>query len=417
VVWTVRRGRETTGATVDHLVALTVFLAALVLFIGLFNQTIQVAILYQSHRYIAAKCTDLLDNILLNPGYPTYWGQSDGSPTSFGLQDPEFTQYALSPFSLMRLSSLTGQPVFYPKTGLTYSNITEGFGDLLMMPFTEAINYSTASTLLGTNGSYGFQLTIAPVVTVSISEFQSSNPLILSVNVTGQGFPLSNAMLSYCFLTVSLSGGGPYPAYATQYGSAYTDEQGLAFLEFDGVIDDSVPYALIAYTHLGGLIGMGYDQRVTSDQQYIIPFIADLNGTVLLAHSYDVHYVSSPPAAELTYNATFVLLAEDFTLRQLPLGGITGKVDYGNGPFPYGVITIPTTNPGILVVTYEENATEGGIILMPWGISSLAFTTTFGADMLGKEWVATDIRQVVVDNIAYQAKLALWSLQGYRVTS
>ncbi len=70
-------------ATIDHMVALTVFLAALLLFITLFNQTIQTAILYQQHSYIASKCTDMLDNIMLNPGYPTYWGA--GNDYSFKL--------------------------------------------------------------------------------------------------------------------------------------------------------------------------------------------------------------------------------------------------------------------------------------------------------------------------------------------
>jgi hypothetical protein len=45
----------------------------------------------------------------------------------------------------------------------------------------------------------------------------------------------------------------------------------------------------------------------------------------------------------------------------------------------------------------------------------MAFEVTFGADMSGKEWVATDIREVTVNNVAYQANLALWSLQGYQV--
>jgi hypothetical protein len=39
----------------------------------------------------------------------------------------------------------------------------------------------------------------------------------------------------------------------------------------------------------------------------------------------------------------------------------------------------------------------------------------FGEDPSGKEWVATDIRQVLVGNVAYQVKLALWSLEGYGV--
>jgi hypothetical protein len=241
--------------------------------------------------------------------------------------------------------------------------------------------------------------------------------LILTVNATGKGFPLANANLSYCFLTVSLQGGGSYPSYTTSYGSTYTDEKGMAFLQFPDITDDTTSYALIVYAHIGGLIGMGYHQRVTSDRQYIIPLIDDFDAKrILIAHSYDVHYFG-PPEAELSYNATFVLLTEDFTLREIPIDNSTdkiGKVNYGAGK-PYGVVTIPTNNPGILVITYRKSANEGGIILMPWGISAMAFETTFGADMLGKEWVATDIREVTVNNVAYQAKLAVWSLQGYQV--
>jgi len=407
-----------TGSTIDHLVSLMVFLGAILLFIGLFNQTIQTAILYQRHRFIATKCSDLLDNMLLNPGIPLYWGKSNCTPTGFGLQDPEFMQYKLSPFSLMRLRSSTGEPVYYPKTGLTYSNITMGFGNFLLVPYTKAINYSTAASLLGVNGTYGFQLTITPIITVSISEVQPKNPLRISVNVTGTGFPLSNAMVSYCFLTVSLTGGeGAYPAYTMKYGNVSTDEKGSVLIEFAEVNDDKVSYAFIAYAHLSGLIGVGYHERVTSVKQYIIPFIDDLaERRVLIAHSYDVHYFG-PPNAELSYNATFVLLTEDFTLREMPMENSTGKVgkvNYGVGN-PYGVVTIPTYNPGILVITYRKSAVEGGVILMPWGMSSMAFPVTFGEDPLGKEWVATDIRQVLVNNIAYQAKLALWSLEGYQV--
>ncbi|MEM3703131.1 MAG: hypothetical protein QXX79_01720, partial [Candidatus Bathyarchaeia archaeon] len=58
------------GSTIDHLIAMTVFLGAILIFVSLFNQTIQTAILYQRNRYLATKCSDLLDNMLLNPGIP-----------------------------------------------------------------------------------------------------------------------------------------------------------------------------------------------------------------------------------------------------------------------------------------------------------------------------------------------------------
>ena len=100
----------------------------------------------------------------------------------------------------------------------------------------------------------------------------------------------------------------------------------------------------------------------------------------------------------------------------MPLENVTertGKVDFGTGQ--YGTITISADNPGILVASYMKasNGNDSGIVLMPWGISSMAFPMTFGDDATNKEWVATDIREVTVGGIAYQVKLALWSLGGY----
>jgi hypothetical protein len=403
------------SSTIDHMVAVTVFLAATLLFIGLFNQTIQTAVIYQRHRATATKASDLLDSMLLSPGIPVSWGQTDVTPTGFGLQDPEFTQYKLSPFSLMRLSSSTGTPVYYEKTGLTYSNITMGFGNYMLMPYTEAINYSMASRLLGINNTYGFQLTLTPLITVTVAESQAKSPLRLSVNVAGTGFPLAHASVSYCFITVSLTGGeGAFPAYSARYGSVYADETGSATVEFEDVTDENLSYAFIAYARLSGLSGVGFHERASSENQHVIPFVDDLSeNRVLIAHSYDVQYFG-PPVYELKYNATFVILTEDFTLREVPLDNSTGKTVYGEGK-PYGVVTIPTNNPGILIITYRKNPNEGGVVMMPWGISSLAFPVTFGGDPSQQEWVATDMRQVTVGGVAYQAQIAVWSLEGYQV--
>jgi hypothetical protein len=113
------------------------------------------------------------------------------------------------------------------------------------------------------------------------------------------------------------------------------------------------------------------------------------------------------------------LLTEDFTLREIPMENSTGKVgkiNYGEGK-PYKSITIPTYNPGILIITYRKSAQESGVVLMPWGISAMAFPVKFGDDPSGREWVATDMRQVLVTNMAYQAKLSLWTLTGFPVVS
>jgi hypothetical protein len=405
------------GATIDHLVSLIVLLGAILLFISLFNQTIQTAVLYQQHRYLATKCSDLLDNMLLNPGSPLnpFWGRSNSTPTSFGLQDPEFTQYELSPFSLMRLDYSLGNATYNSKTSMYYSNNTVTFGTSLLMPFNEVINYSTAAALLGIDGSYGFSLTISPIVKVSISQTQA-NPLSLSVNVAGNGYPLTNANVSYCLINVT--GQTKYPSYSINSGTSIADNGGQALLNFTSIDGTQASYAVIVYARLSGLVGVGYYAHVLYQDNYVVPFVADFdNGSILLANSQDVYGGSNPAAIE--YNATFILPTQDFALREMPLDNASGDLDFGPGK-PLGNIAIPTNNTGIsgvLAITYEKDQANSGIVLMPWGISSLSFPVVFGGNPLVREWVATDMRQVTINGVSYQAKLALWSQQGYQVVS
>jgi hypothetical protein len=403
-----------TGATIDHIIALTVLLAAILLFVGLFNQTIQTAILYQSHRYLATKCSDLLDSMLLNPGSPlgsantTFWGISNSTPTTFGLQDPEFTQYALSPFSLMRLNYSSGSPIYYSKTNLYYSNVTVGFGKSLLVPYNEVVNYSTVAGLLGTNGTYGFSLTLAPIITVNIRQV-STNPLSLMATVTGNGYPLANANVSYCLINVT--GQVQYPSYNITSGTSMTNSQGQALLSFTGFNANQNSYAIIAYARSSGLVGAGDYENISYKNNYPVPLIADFsNGSMLFANSVDLYGGSSQTIA---YNATFILLAQDFTLREMPLSNITGNIS----PGAYTSAVVPINDTGILAVTYEKDLNNSGVVLMPWGVSSMSFPVVFGANPLAKDWVATDTRLVTVGGVSYQAKLALWSLQGYRVVS
>jgi hypothetical protein len=406
------------GTTIDHLVAVTVFLAAILLFISLFNQTIQTAILYQRHRNLATKCSDTLDNILLNPGIPPNWGQTSTSPAGFGLQDPEFTEYRLSPFSLMRLNSSVGKPVFYSKTGLNYSNTTTGFGQSLLTPYNETIDSKTAASLMGINGSYEFSLTLTPTVNVSFNETQL-NPLKVDVKVTGAGYPFAYSDISYCFVK-NTGIGVQYPNYTITYNVTTANSQGIASLDLGTFDNTRESYALIVYAHTNGLVGVGCVERLRYTDNYAVPLVSDFSsGKVLIAHSFDI--VGGTNTSAIAYNATFVLLTEDFALREMLLENTTertGRVSSGIGQ-PYGTVTIQTGNPGILVVSYmkADSSNSSGIVLMPWGISSLAFPMTFGDNPGYREWVTTDIRQVIVGDVAYQAKLALWSLEGYQVVS
>jgi hypothetical protein len=400
-----------TGSTIDHLVSILVFLAAMLLFISLFNQTIQTAILYQHHSSIATKCSDLLDNILLNPGIPPDWGKSNCTPVGFGLQDPEFQQYRLSPFSLMRLLSSAGDRVYYSKTGKWYSNVSWGTGGgYFLLQEGHCIDYSTASKLLGIDGIYGFQLTISPTLKIEVKETQL-NPLVLNVQVLGLGLPLSNVTLNYLMFWTSNAGEG-----RLNKGNTTTDSLGSASLLFPEirVNNNQTAYTFIVMAKAGGLYGVGYLSReIVTRAGNIIPFIENYtDGTILLAHKWGKNDPEGNQAA-LHFNATFYVLPDNFSPIKVDILNRTELVNYGQGK-PFYAVRIPTSYVGFLIVTYWTG-NEYGMVVMPWGIGVIGLSVVFGEIPEGKEWVVTDIRQVTVNNIAYQAKLALWSLTGHEV--
>lgn len=407
------------GATIDHLIALTVFLAALLLFIGFFNQMNQTAILYQYHSYISTECSDVLDSIMLNPGTPSDWGVSGSSTqklTFFGLQDPEFQEYRMSPFSVMRLASTTNQ-VYYSQTGQLYNNLTSGVnGAYLLLRTSDCISYHDATSLLGINGTYDFQLSITPTLTVNVTQIPG-NDLQLEIQVYGSGSPLSNANLEYLLFWANTSSSGGYPILNSNFTSdlLQTDSAGVAVKEFPA-LSSSTAFTFIVKVCTVGLNGIGYlSQETVTNTGNIIPYIQGFdNGTanMVLAQKYGNN---DPPTSigDLYYNASFYALPDTF----VPVfgGNFAGVLNYGGGT-PYQNLTVTTNNQtGFLVISYGDG-TNYGIVIAPIGINSLGLPVTFGTNTSGKDWVASDLRQVIIGDIAYQAKLSLWSLTGFQVT-
>ena len=121
-------------------------------------------------------------------------------PLGLGLQDPEFSQYKLDSFSAMRLTSSTQSQVYYPRTGTYYNNLTSGAGSCILTPSSKTVNYTSASKLLGINGTYGFQLTLTPTVTVDIQKISTGSPLQFYIDVSGTGLVMANANITYNLL-------------------------------------------------------------------------------------------------------------------------------------------------------------------------------------------------------------------------
>jgi len=398
------------GPTIDHMVSITVLVAALLLTFGLYNQMLATAFAYQRNHQVVMKAIDLMNTICLSPGNPPNWGQTAATPLSFGLQDPESAGYVLNPYSIMRLmSSSGGQLVYYPKTGLYYNNVSLGLGGSLLMPIGDCINYTTAARLLGVNVSYGFQLSIMPTLNVSVSQVPASY-LILKVVVRGPGLPVSSADLNY-YMHQVVPGGGSNPSIITQSGVAQTDLTGSALLEFPSIDDANDAYSFLVYAHLGGLNGVGYysHDALGGYPPFIVPFIGNFEqGIIIIAHNWDVHDYG-PPVPNVFYNATFLVVTKDFQMRQVQIINSTGQLNYGEGK-PYSTTQVPASESGILFISYRWGNRLGSV-MVPWGIGTLGVSVTFGGDPSGHSFVATELRQVIVNGISYQVKLAVWRLE------
>jgi len=388
------------GATIDHLVAFTVFLAALLLFIGFYNQMNQTAITYQYHTFIATKCSDVLDSMLLNSGSPSNWGISDSSTknlTFFGLQDPEFQEYRLSSFSVMRLLSSSSQQ---------YNNISWNVnGGYLLVQSSECIDYQNVTSILGINGTFDFQLSIMPTITMNISQV-SSNDLKLEIQTSGTGFPLSNAYVNFLMFWATTGPSGNYPVlnYNFTSNTIQTDSSGTGYVEFPS-LTNTTAFCFIAEANTGGIYGTGYlSQDTVTSNGNLIPYIESYDGgnaTVMLAQNPQMGM------GNLYFNASFYALPNNFVPAQA--GNFVGVV---NSTTSNQNLTVQTDNQtGFLVIAYGDGS-QCGIVITPLGVDSTGTSVTFGANSSEKNWVATDLREVLIGNIAYQVKLSMWSLQG-----
>ena len=399
------------SATIDHMIAVTILVVALMLAMVTFNQMFASAIAYERNRQVAMKAVDLIDTITLSSGNPADWGQSRSDILGFGLQDPEDGGYALSPFSVTRLrTSNESQLIYYDETGLYYNNLSAYFGDAILTPVGDVVNYTIATELLGINHTFGFRLDVTPTLDVSISPVPESY-LKLKVDVQGTGLPLSGVTLNYYLFHID-GGAGQDPTILTYSGVEQTDTFGSVLLDFPSVGNENEAYAIVVYARLRGLTGIGYYSIDVLDDypQFVVPLIHDFGeGIIMIAHSWGVHEYTLTPVPNVFYNATFFALDPYLQLQQVQIENSTGQLNNGNKK--YETTQIPVSEVGILIITYRWGNRIGSVML-PWGLGTLGVSAAFGGDPTGYSFVATELRQVEVNGISYHAKLSAWRLGG-----
>jgi hypothetical protein len=247
----------------------------------------------------------------------------------------------------------------------------------------------------------------------------NASALQVGVNVRGSGLPLAGVSLNYYLITAI--NGMKYPKFPPIISSsAQTDATGKAVLGFPSVDATKCAYALIVYANLKGLYGVGYfvSPAIPNKITPIVGSFDDSKGNA------NILLTQFPPSnANLSFNATLLVLGSSASsIIQMSIGNgtvslptVTGLV---SGQNQTAQIQIPNKNQtGILVVTYNSNATSPGIALLPWGIGSLGVTVVYGSAIpssSNKDWVTTDVRQVMISGESYQFKIALWSLAGFQ---
>ena len=374
-----------------------------------FNSMFASAVAYERNRQVTMKSVDLIDTISLSSGNPENWGKTRDDLLGFGLQDPEAGGYALSPYSVARLrTSNESQLVYYDETGLYYNNLSAYFGDAILTPVGDVVNYTMASELLGINNTFGFSLDITPTLNISISPVPESH-LKLKVEVIGSGLPLSDAALNYYLFHVD-TGGGEDPIILPYSGDEETDTSGSVLLDFPSIGNEDEAYSIVVYGSLRGLSGIGYYSVDVLDDypQFVVPLIQDFDeGTILIAHSWGVHEYTQTPVPSVNYNATFFALSPHLQLHEIQIENSTGQLNHGSKD--YETTQIPVSEVGILIITYRWGNRIGSVML-PWGLGTLGVSAAFGGDPTGYSFVATELRQVEINRISYHVKLSAWRL-------
>jgi hypothetical protein len=398
------------GATIDHMISVTILIAALMIAMLTYSNMFATAVDYDRNRQVANKAIDLMNTICLSPGNPSDWGQTNVSLLGFGLNDPNVGGYALSPYSIMRLatsnSSGGSSLVYYPKTDLYYNNLSANYGNGVFTPTGDLVNYTDAAELLGINGTYGFGIGIAPTLDVEVTPVTGLGHLALNVEVSGSGLPLSGATLNCHLFHVDELVVTPDSIVAQ------TNSSGQQLIEFETIAEDDA-FSFTVYADLGGITGVGYYTKNTagSDLQFVIPLITNYtSGEVILAHAWDIFEDDSLHAA-VQINATFFILTSNFQFQEYDLAFTEELLNYGDGK-PYYTTQIPPSEVGLLVITYQKSTNEVGTVIMPWGIGTLGVSASFdgGSTPSGYDFVATELRQVTIDGISYQVKVSTWKL-------
>ncbi len=344
---------------------------------------------------------DLIDNLLLTPGSPSNWGQLNSQPVAFGLQNPGFNSYSLSPFDPLRMMSPNGTILV---NNVNYSMFILPNGETMLQPTLSLVNYTTVQRIAGLQGLYGFRLTLAPTLNVTITP-TSQNPLTLNLTVAGPGGPayLANVGFTLFYIPSNQNQNKP-PTIYSLFSKVTTDALGRASVSFP-FDATSTAYNGIASVSAGGILSTQTIGNTNFSQVKVWPVLQNITtGAGVMIH--ECTYQIVPPCGKYFYNASLYLVNGDGSLTSVQLTGGAGSVTPGqNGQF-----TFPLGQPGIVVIGFDGNGVSkgAGFFILPWGYQTAGLTLKFGGNPTQQQAVASVRRAALMGTMHYQVILTLW---------
>ena len=149
---------------------------------------------------------------------------------------------------------------------------------------------------------------------------------------------------------------------------------------------------------------MGY---LTNSLQYELPLTPLVTGyndaEITLTHKKST-VPSFTYAGTVYYNATFLNHVGVSGFRSVDLTDFSGTLD----PAQDETINLGVGHPGILLVASRTTNDDYGISVMPWGITPLCLSMSYGADPLNKKTVVTKSQLVSMNGLSYQVDLSFW---------
>ncbi len=394
-----------TGQIIDTSVAFIAFILIFMVTLATFNGIVVSGLNYVNLRQVTLVANDLIDNMLLTPGSPSNWGQLNAQPSAFGLQNPGFKAYSISPFDPLRMMQPNGTVVV---NGTSYSTFILPGGQTMWQPTLSLVTYSTAQQLLGLSGSYGFRLALTPTLSVTITP-TNQNPLTLNMSVSAPGGPVYKANIGFTlfYIPSNVTGNNPPPVFSF-FAKVSTDTLGRATVSFP--FDASTTaYQGIATVSAGGMLATQMIGNTDFSQVKMFPVLQNIStGAGKMIHQCT--YQNNPPCGIYNYNATLYIPAADGSLQAISLGSGTGSVTPG---LP-GAFQFPLGQPGIVVIGFNGPglAKKAGFFVLPWGYNTLSLSLFFGGIPPTVEVVASVRRAALMGNIHYQVVLTVWKANG-----